>query len=188
MSKVCVFLADGFEECEGLLAVDLLRRAGVEVTTAGLNETTAVRSSHGIHLQADARAADLDLGGFDMLALPGGGEGTANLAASELVTGAVRRQLQAGKQVAAICAAPTVLGEAGLLKGRKATCYPGCEDGLKGAEVLTDRVVIDGNITTSRGVGTAIPFALSLTAQLFDQNKADEIRESIVYGHGPAKN
>ena len=93
-----------------------------------------------------------------------------------------------GKKVAAICAAPTVLGEAGLLKGRKATCYPGCEDGLKGAEVLTDRVVIDGNITTSRGVGTAIPFALSLTAQLFDQNKADEIRESIVYGHGPAKN
>ena len=92
-----------------------------------------------------------------------------------------------GKKLAAICAAPTVLGAAGLLKGKKAACYPGCEDGLIGAEVLTDRVVVDGNITTSRGVGTAIPFALSLIAQLYGQEKAEEIRESIVYGHGPAK-
>ena len=92
-----------------------------------------------------------------------------------------------GKSLAAICAAPTVLGAAGLLNGRKAACYPGCEDGLTGAEVLTDRVVEDGNITTSRGVGTAIPFALSLISQLFSPQKAEEIRESIVYGHGPVK-
>ena len=89
-----------------------------------------------------------------------------------------------GKMIAAICAAPTVLGKIGLLNGKKATCYPGCEDGLTGAKTLTDRVVVDGNITTSRGVGTAISFGLSLIAQLYDQKKSDEIREEIVYGHG----
>lgn len=181
MSKVCVFLADGFEECEGLLAVDLLRRAGVEVTTAGLNETTAVRSSHGIHLQADARAADLDLGGFDMLVLPGGGVGTDNLAASELVTGAVRRQLQAGKQVAAICAAPSVLGRMGLLDGLEATCYPGFERYMPAARMQNADVAVTDQIITGRALGAAIPFALALIARLEGQAKADQVQKMIVY-------
>ena len=179
MKKVSIFLAEGFEEVEALTPADVLRRAGAEVTLVAVGGKREVAGSHGIIITADCLFEDM---------LPGGMPGTLHLKECTPLVELLKEFCGKGKKVAAICAAPTVLGEAGLLKGRKATCYPGCEDGLKGAEVLTDRVVIDGNITTSRGVGTAIPFALSLTAQLFDQNKADEIRESIVYGHGPAKN
>lgn len=181
MSKVCVFLADGFEECEGLLAVDLLRRAGVEVTTAGLNEDTQVCSSHGIRLQADAVAAELDLDGFDMLVLPGGGQGTENLAASKLVTGAVRRQLAAGKQVAAICAAPSVLGRMGLLDGREAVCYPGFEHYMPAAHMQDADVAVTDQIITGRALGAGIPFALALIARLEGQDKADQVQKAIVY-------
>lgn len=188
MKKVSIFLAEGFEEVEALTPADVLRRAGAEVTLVAVGGKREVAGSHGIIITADRLFEDMDFADMELLLLPGGMPGTLHLKECSPLVELLKEFCRKGKKVAAICAAPTVLGEAGLLKGRKATCYPGCEDGLKGAEVLTDRVVIDGNITTSRGVGTAIPFALSLTAQLFDQNKADEIRESIVYGHGPAKN
>lgn len=181
MRKVCVFLADGFEECEGLLVVDLLRRAGVEVTTASLNADTAVCSSHGIRLQADAVAAWLDLDGFDMLVLPGGGQGTENLAASELVTSAVRRQLEAGRQVAAICAAPSVLGRMGLLDGLEATCYPGFEHYMPAARMQDADVAQTPQIITGRALGAAIPFALALIARLEGAEKAEAVRRAIVY-------
>lgn len=182
MSKVCVFLADGFEECEGLLVVDLLRRAGVEVTTASIHGGRAVTGSHGIRLEADAVAGELEPAGFDLLVLPGGGEGTQNLAASPLVARAIQSALDARRKVGAICAAPSVLGRMGLLQGRRATCYPGFEPYLEGAQLTHTDVAVDGGVITGRALGAAIPFALELIAQLEGRAKADEVREAIVYG------
>ena len=187
MKKVSIFLAEGFEEVEALTQVDLLRRAGAEVTMVSISGAREVAGSHGIVVTADKIFAEMDFAEMDLLVLPGGMPGTLYLKECAPLIALLQDFNEKGRKLAAICAAPTVLGAAGLLRGKKAACYPGCEDGLPGAEVLTDRVVVDGNISTSRGVGTAIPFALSLIAQLYDQQKADQIRESIVYGHGPAK-
>ena len=187
MKKVSIFLAEGFEEVEALTQVDLLRRAGAEVTMVSISGAREVAGSHGIVVTADKIFAEMDFAEMDLLVLPGGMPGTLHLKECAPLIALLQDFNEKGRKLAAICAAPTVLGAAGLLRGKKATCYPGCEVGLTGAEVLTDREGVDGNITTSRGVGTAIPFALSLIAQLYDQQKADQIRESIVYGHGPAK-
>ena len=118
-----------------------------------------------------------------MLILPGGQPGTTNLSQYKPLTDLLTEWNAKGKKMAAICAAPTVFGGLGLLNGRKATCYPGCESGLTGAQTSTDRVVTDGNITTSRGVGTAISFGLELVSILVDKKTADELKEAIVYGH-----
>lgn len=185
MSKVCVFLANGLEECEGLITIDLLRRAGVEVTTASIHETKKILSSHKIKLKADELASDLDMEMFDMVVLPGGLVGTNNLKESELVAKVCRDfASREDKMVAAICAAPSVLGELGLLKGRKATCYPGFEQALEGAEATGEDVTECGNIITGRGMGVTIPFALHLIARLEGAEKAEEIRQKIVYPYG----
>ena len=181
MKKVCLFLAPGFEECEAITAVDLLRRAGIEVTTAAVSSVTTVSGSHGVPVKADARINDLDLAGFDLLILPGGIPGTPNLKASPLVASALQGQVRAGKRVAAICAGPTVLGELGLLDGMRATCYPGCEDGLGGATYDPQPVVTDSYVTTATGVGTAIPFALELISLLEGPEKAQEIGRQVLY-------
>lgn len=183
MSKVCVFLADGFEECEGLVVVDILRRAGAEVTTASIMGRREVTGSHHITVQADALAEALALDEFEMLVLPGGMPGTTHLDGCALVTDAAQRFAAAGKRVAAICAAPSVLGRLGLLEGRKATCYPGFEPKLTGAAITGGEVAVDGTITTGQGLGAAIPFALELAAQLMGQEAADHVREGIVYRH-----
>ena len=162
MSKVYVFLADGFEEIEGLTVVDILRRAGVKTQMVSITEEKAV----------------------DLLVLPGGMPGTKHLGACEVLNKQLTTFCQEGKKVAAICAAPSVLGDLGLLKGKKAACYPGFEERLTGAEVIYEKVAVDGNITTSRGMGTAIPFALSLVAQLVSKEKAEELKKGIIYGHG----
>ena len=184
MKKVSIFLAEGFEEVEALTPADLLMRAGVEVTLVSIGDKLEVAGSHGITFVADKLFSGMDFSDMDLLLLPGGMPGTLHLKEYEPLLELLKDFNGQGKMIAAICAAPTVLGKIGLLNGKKATCYPGCEDGLTGAETLTDRVVVDGNITTSRGVGTAISFGLSLIAQLYDQKKSDEIREEIVYGHG----
>ena len=183
MKKVSIFLAEGFEEVEGLTAVDLLRRAGAEVTMAAVGESLDVTGSHGIQVKADRLLDVEEERKADLLVLPGGQPGTKNLNGCSVLLELLKEFDQEGKKIAAICAAPTVLGGAGLLEGRKATCYPSCEDGLKGAQICKDRVVVDGHVTTSRGVGTAIPFALSLIEQLYNKEKAEEIRKSIIYGH-----
>ncbi|MBS6397263.1 MAG: DJ-1/PfpI family protein [Clostridiales bacterium] len=183
MSRVCVFLADGFEEIEGLTVVDILRRAGVETQMVSVTEEKTVEGSHGIRVQADICLKDADFGMTELLVLPGGMPGTKHLGACEALTGLLVQFCREGKKVAAICAAPGVLGDLGLLQGRKAACYPGFEDRLIGAEVVFDKVVTDGNVTTSRGMGTAIPFALSLVEQLVSPEKAMEIRKGIIYGH-----
>ncbi len=184
MKKVLVFLADGFEECEGLIVVDILRRAGMEVTTASVMERKKITSSHNIELFADMMAADVQISEYDAVVLPGGIPGTPNLAACSVVTDTCVRFAAEGKIVAAICAAPSILGSLGLLRGKRATVYPGMEHTLSGATPVTeDEVVVDGNLITSRSMGTAIPFALTIAAQLSDMQNAKELARSICYEH-----
>lgn len=183
MKKVCVFFTEGFEEVEGLTIVDLLRRAGIEVCMASVTGKSAVTGAQGITIQTDKLFEEVDVCDGDMLVLPGGQPGTSNLGEYEPLTELLKAWNKEGKRIGAICAAPTVLGTLDILKGKKATCYPGCENQLTGAEIVSDRVVTDGNITTSRGIGTAISFALELISLLLDEKTALEIKKSIVYGH-----
>lgn len=181
MIKACVFLADGFEEIEGLTVVDILRRAGIVAETVSVMESRQITGSHGISVEADHLFEETCISDADMLVLPGGMPGTLNLKAHE----GLRKQIlsfdRQGKYLAAICAAPTILGELGLLKGKRACAYPSFEEGLDCDKVLEVPVVTDGNITTGRGMGAAIPFALALTEILCGKEKAEEIRKSIVY-------
>lgn len=181
MKKVAVFLAEGLEEIEGLTVVDLLRRAGIEVTTVSVSEKKEVTGSHHITILADSLFSEADCSGMDGVVLPGGMPGTRHLMQHEGVNQMIREFAGQKKLVAAICAAPSVLGQAGLLQGKRATCYPGFEDQLTGADCCEDQVVKDGDIITSRGMGTAIPFALELIAYLLGQEKADEVKNSILY-------
>ena len=183
MSKAVLFFADGTEECEALLVADLLRRAKVEVIIASAMGRRALVSSHGIHLNADALAEDVDYSDVDMVILPGGIPGTPNLAENKTVTDTCVSFAKAGKKVAAICAAPSVLASLGLLEGRNATAHAGFQDKLAGAIVHDEEVVVDGNITTSYGLGGAIPFALELVRQLVGPAEADRIQKAIAYRH-----
>ena len=179
MSKVNVYLADGFEEVEGLTVVDLLRRAGIEtdmVSIMGRKEITGARK---IPVLADKLFEEQD--DPDVIVLPGGMPGTLHLKAHEGLADLIRKADKEGKLLAAICAAPTIYGEMGLLEGKNATCYPGMEDKLLGANWQEQRVVVDGNFVTSRGVGTAIAFALTLVTILKDEETAKSLANSIVY-------
>lgn len=180
MKKVCVLLAEGFEEVEALTAVDLIRRAKIYVDTISIGEDDMVLGAHGITVQTEDLFADVDFSQFDMIVLPGGMPGTTNLEAHSGVRKVIADAMENGQYLAAICAAPTILGHMGLLKGRKATCYPGMEGELQGASVSGGHVVVDDNLITSRGVGTAIEFALRLVELLTDDEKAAEIRHAIV--------
>lgn len=180
-----VFLADGFEECEGLLVIDLLRRAEVKVITASIMGRTQITSSHGIVLQADALAEDVDYDSADMLILPGGYHGTMKLAESSLVKRQCRRASDSRKYIAAICAAPSVLAGIGLLEGKDATCHPSFEDRMDGAVLTHADVSEAGNIITGRGLGAAIPFALKLVEKLADLETADRIAKAICYENRP---
>jgi len=180
MSKAIIFIADGLEECEGLLVVDVLRRAGTEVTTASINGTKQVVSSHGITFFTDMLVEEADYEHADIVILPGGKVGTANLAASEFVK-ARCLEFAAGKKIAAICAAPTVLAGLGLLKGKKATCHPNAETGMGSVELTHMPVTVDGNITTGQALGAAIPFALELAKQLEGKEAAEKVRRAICW-------
>lgn len=173
-----VFLADGFEEIEALATVDILRRAGVEVATVGVGSKMPV-GAHGIAVCADIGENEFDLNAIEGVVLPGGMPGTTNLEASATVQSAIAYAAQRGMLLAAICAAPSVLGHCGLLKEKKATCYPGFEAELKGAIVSNDGVVVDGNVITASGAGVAVDFALALVAYLVSQEMADAIRGGI---------
>lgn len=181
MSRVGIFLADGFEEIEGLTVVDILRRAGIDISMISINGKKKVTGAHGIALDTDEDIVQCDPDKLDMLVLPGGMPGTTNLAACEKLTEALKKADQEKRGIAAICAAPSVLGDLGFLKGKKAVCYPGFESRLTGAEVLAVPVVTDGHITTSRGMGTAIVFALELTKRLKDEETAKQVGRSILY-------
>lgn len=180
MKNVIVLLAEGFEELEAFAPVDLLRRAGVSVQTVSITEKTAVKGARGIVAVADATLADLEQEQISALILPGGYPGYVNLGESPAVCALIEETYEAGKTVAAICGAPSVLGKLGLLKDKTAACYPGMEDELNCKTVSFEPVVQDGNIITSRGAGTAVAFALKLVEHLCSAEKAKEIAESIV--------
>ena len=181
MSRVYIFLADGFEDIEGLTVVDLLRRADIPIQTVSIKDTREVTTSHGVSLLADSVFSETDFSDARMLVLPGGMPGTKYLGAYEPLTALLKDFYNKEGKIAAICAAPTVFAQLGFLKGRKATAYPSCMEGITDAVASEDSVVIDGNVTTSRGLGTAIDFALSLIEQLESAQKAEEIAKSIVY-------
>ncbi|MFP3154877.1 DJ-1/PfpI family protein [Lachnospiraceae bacterium ZAX-1] len=181
MSKIAVFLAEGFEEIEGLTVVDILRRAKIEATTVSITGKREVTGSHGICVMADRLFEEVSFEQYDGLVLPGGMPGADNLAEHLGLNEQLKIFVKEKKLVAAICAAPLVLGRAGVLKGRKAVCYPGYEKELIGAKVAYDGVVVDGNLITSRGMGKAIRFSLTLVEYLMDTKTADSIKESIIY-------
>ena len=175
---VYVFLAEGFEEMEALAPIDLLRRVGVEVTTVGVGGKL-IKGAHGVGFTADSDGEDLDFSDVDCVVLPGGLPGTTNLDASPMVEACLMKAVEKNALIAAICAAPSVLGHKGLLKGKKATCFPGFEEDLLGALHTGAPVEKDGNIITARGAGVALDFALALVAELKGETAAKELRESL---------
>ncbi len=181
MSKIGIFMADGCEEVEGLTVVDVARRAGIEIQMISVSGKKEVTSSHKVTFLTDVAKEEADYAGLDGIVLPGGMPGTLNLGADETVCETIRTFATEGKLVAAICAAPSVLGQEGLLQGKKATCHPGFEEKLTGAEFLAEPVVRDGNIITSRGMGTAIPFALEIVRYFQDDAAAEKIAAALVY-------
>ena len=186
MAKVYVFLANGFEDVEALIPVDVLRRGGVEVVTVSTTDLPLVTSAHGVNIEADVMFDDTDVSDADLLMLPGGMPGAANLYEHEGVCKAVCDQMAGGRKVSAICAAPAVvLAPLGLLEGKRATCYPSFEQALKGggAQYTADLVTVDGNITTAEGPAAAFPYAYELLAQLAGQKTADQVAEGMRYKH-----
>lgn len=179
MPNACVLLADGFEETEAVTLIDVLRRAGVTVVTAGVS-AARVTGSHAIPIIADATLADVEGQLFDALVLPGGMPGAARLRDDPAVRVLVASQHRADRWVAAICAAPIVLGAAGVLHGRRATCYPGFESQLEGAIHVEQTVVVDGRVMTSRGVGTALDMALALVRELVGEEMSAQLRHVML--------
>ena len=175
---VYVFLAEGFEEMEALAPIDLLRRVGVEVTTVGVGGKL-IKGAHGVGFTADSDGEGLDFSDVDCVVLPGGMPGTTNLDASPMVEACLMKAVEKNALIAAICAAPSVLGHKGLLNGKKATCFPGFEEDLLGALHTGAPVEKDGNIITARGAGVALDFALALVAELKGETAAKELRESL---------
>jgi 4-methyl-5(b-hydroxyethyl)-thiazole monophosphate biosynthesis len=172
---VAILLADGFEEVEAITPADFLRRAGLEVRLVGVTGRE-VRGGHDITVKADLMLAELG-SDPDVVVVPGGARGAEKLAASTATLDLIRRLHAAGKIVAAICAAPAVvLHRAGVIAGRKVTCFPGFEKQLVGCTFSEERVVVDGNIVTSRSPGTAAEFSLKLVEMLVGEKKAEEIR------------
>lgn len=178
---VYVFFANGFEEIEGLAPVDILRRGGVEVKTVSVTGTEFVETSHGITLKADIMFEDADFSDADLLMLPGGLPGATNLNAHEGVRQTLLKQNARGGRIAAICAAPLVLGSLGLLEGKRATCYPGFEKYMTGATYTEELFTVDGNITTGRGPAATLPYAYAILAMLTNENTAKEVADGMIY-------
>jgi 4-methyl-5(b-hydroxyethyl)-thiazole monophosphate biosynthesis len=183
MAKVYVFLANGFEDVEALIPVDVLRRGGVDVETVSITGSRLVETAHRVRIEADRLFEECDLSDADVLMLPGGMPGASNLNNHEGVRQALLRQHAAGRRVAAICAAPLVLGGLGILRGKRATCYPGFEQTLEGAIPTSDLCTVDGNVTTGEGPAAAFPFAYSLLAQLTDEATARQVAVGMRYAH-----
>lgn len=179
MKKVIVFLADGSEEIEALAPVDMLRRAGAEVTFAGAGKRECT-CSHGVKIVTDKEAHECTGEEYDMVVLPGGMPGTLNLAADADVKAITEKAFAEGKFVAAICAAPSVLGAWGMLRGKRATCYPGFEEKLTGAVLVREKAVRDGNVITAPGAGAAMDFALMLVYALYGAEASESLRKAVL--------
>ena len=180
--KVYVFLAEGFEIIEAMAPIDIMRRGGIDVVTVSIMETKKVTSSHGITVEADTTFREA--GTFDdadALVLPGGWPGADNLDKCEPLCQLLVAHHAKGGRLAAICAAPMVLGHLGLLRGRRATCYPGFETHLDGADYTAELVTCDGPMTTACGPGAAMAFGYALVGQLLSEEVAESLREAMRY-------
>lgn len=181
MGRVCVFLAEGFEEIEALTVVDLLRRSGVDVDMVSVTGEKQVVSSHKVPVIADKLLEEVDFSEVDMLVLPGGMPGTKNLEACDSLMEQVDAFYERDKYISAICAAPSILGHRGMLKGKRACCFPEFESHLEGAKVTANPTEVSGNIITARGMGCAIDFSLAIVDCLKGGEAAEAMAKKIVY-------
>lgn len=183
MAKVYQLMADGFEEIEALAPVDILRRGEVDIQMVSITGTELVTSAHGVVIKTDVLFENADLTDADLLILPGGMPGASNLNSHEGVRKALIEQVNKGRKVGAICAAPMVLGSIGVLKGKRATCYPGFEKYLDGAQYTGELVTVDGNIITGEGPTAVLPYAYRLLSILVGEVKTREIEDGMRYTH-----
>ncbi len=183
MSKVCIFIATGYEEIEALTVVNLLRRAGIEISMVSISGERSVVGSHAIQVKMDKIFDEVDFATVDMIVLPGGMPGTKNLEEHKPLMQQLDDFYEQGKMIAAICAAPSILGHRGMLQGKKACAFPGFENDLIGAEVTLNPVETVNNIITARGMGCAIDFGLAIIEKLEGKNKAEELADQIIYSH-----
>ena len=180
MSKVYVFLADGFEDIEGLTVVDLMRRADIDIKTVSIKKSKEITTSHGITMLTDLTFAETDFTDADMLVLPGGMPGTKHLGECKPLVSLLQRQAAANKNIAAICAAPMVYGKRGLLKGKKATCYPGFDKFLEGAEYTGNMVEVVDNFILGKGPGAAPAFGFTILEKFAGAEKALEVKKGML--------
>ena len=183
MAKVYEFLANGFETIEALIPLDILRRGGLDVQTVSIHDTLGVVSAQGVKVEADLLLADADLANADLLMLPGGMPGAKNLMECAPLREALLAHHAAGKTLAANCAAPMVLGSLGILKGKKATCFPGFEPYLDGAILTGDVIAMDGNIVTGEGPAAAVPWGYTLLSLFVGFEKMKEVQRDMRYLH-----
>ncbi|MCI8326872.1 MAG: DJ-1/PfpI family protein [Lachnospiraceae bacterium] len=181
MSKIGIFFADGCEEIEGLSVVDICRRADLEIVTISIMERAEIMGSHKITFLTDTVFEKVDFTELDGVILPGGMPGTLNLQKHDGVNQVIREFAKEGKLVAAICAAPSVLGAAGILEGKEAVCHPGFEEKLTGAKVKFENVAVDGNVITSRGMGTAFDFGLAIVKYFKEEKVVEDVKSHMVY-------
>lgn len=177
MKPSYIFLTTGFEEIEAIATIDVLRRAGLNVVTVSVESSKQVEGSHGVVVTADTLLEANDYSDSSILILPGG---TVRLGEFDFLNKLLVSQNNAGKPIAAICAAPSLLGRLGILEGKEATCYPGFEEYLQGAKVVDKRVATDGNVITGRGPGCTVEFALKIVEVLLGQAKRQEIAEALI--------
>ena len=178
---IYVFLATGFEDLEAIAPVDIIRRAGLEVQTVSITGEHIVKSAHGVGIEADLLLSEVDFSKAKMLVLPGGLPGATNLQANEALCRALLKAHEGRKLVAAICAAPIVLGSLGILRGRRATCYPGMEAKLEGAIVTEQMAVTDGHIVTGRGPAAAAEFAFAVGRKFADGATLESVRAGMLF-------
>lgn len=181
MKDIGIFFAEGYEEIEALTVVDILRRAGLPVLMVSVADQSFVTGSHHISVEMDAKLKDVDFEQIDMIVLPGGQPGTRNLEACDILMKQLDKFFSEKRYISAICAAPTILGHRGMLQNRKACCYPGLEDQLKGAIVKEDLVVTDEFLTTGKGMGAAIAFACAIIERYQGKAAAEKMKKTIVY-------
>ena len=178
---IYVFLATGFEDIEAIAPVDIMRRAGLKVQTVSITGEQIVVSAHGVGIASDLMLSEVDFSQAEMLVLPGGLPGSTNLDACKPLTEAIKRHFESGGPIAAICAAPLVYGHLGLLKGRRATCYPGVERELAGATYTAAIVERDGNIITGKGPAAAFEFGYTIVDFFLGEGASQPLRQGMIY-------
>ena len=186
MSRIAIFFSEGYEEIEALTVVDLCRRAKLEIDMVGIAGEMVVTGSHGISVKMDKTLQELDFSAYDMLVLPGGLRGTQGLESCESLMKQIDSFYGAGRDIAAICAAPSIFGHRGILKDRNACSYPDFESHLEGAKVSKNPVECSDHVMTSRGMGTAMDFGLAIVERFCGKERRDALAKQIVYRDGAA--